>query len=83
MLLQYFSSLEYPFHFSQPLFCTGEWTSPVYKFVDPFAKHDYSNSVEKLLRAPSAPPTKPEKVPYQPVRPMSADTKESMRRDFK
>ena len=86
--LQLFEILNYVFvwassfnYYVYPL--TGEWTSPVYRFVDPMAKHDYSNSVEKLMRMPSAPLTKPEKVVYQPVRPMSADTKESMRRDFK
>ncbi|XP_052811445.1 uncharacterized protein LOC128239049 isoform X2 [Mya arenaria] len=66
-----------------PYIC--EWTSPVYNYVDPFARHDYSNSVEKCLRAPTAPTAPPPRDCNKrvPVRPMSADTKESLRRDFK
>lgn len=64
---------------------SAEWTSPVYKFVDPMAKHNYTDSVEMLMRVPSAPPARQDKaVPrHQPHRPMSADTKEQLRRDFK
>lgn len=62
-----------------------EWTSPVYKFVDPLAKHDYTDSVDKLMRVPSAPPARQDKAVPRPIphRPMSADTKEQLRRDFK
>ncbi|XP_045195109.2 uncharacterized protein LOC123550788 isoform X3 [Mercenaria mercenaria] len=63
----------------------NEWTSPVYKFVDPMAKHDYTDSVEKLMRVPSAPLTRQDKAIPRPIphRPMSADTKEQLRKDFK
>lgn len=64
---------------------SAEWTSPVYNYVDPFSKHNYTDSVEKLLKPPSAPPTRPDKSVSRshPPRPMSADTKEIMKRDFK
>lgn len=32
-----------------------EWTSPAFKYVDTFAKHDYSNSVEECLHTPHPP----------------------------
>ncbi|XP_060597084.1 LOW QUALITY PROTEIN: uncharacterized protein LOC132751004 [Ruditapes philippinarum] len=66
-----------------PYIC--EWTSPVYKFVDPMAKGNYTDSVEKLMRVPSAPLTSNNKAIPRPIphRPMSADTKEQMRKDFK
>ena len=75
------------------LFSVGEWTSPVYKFVDPMAKHDYSDSVEKLIKAPQPPAQLPDRPPAQlpdrpllrppPQRPMSADAKEAARNEFK
>ena len=67
------------------LFSVGEWTSPVYKFVDPMAKHDYSDSVEKLIKAPQPPAQLPDRPLLRPPpqRPMSADAKEAARNEFK
>lgn len=63
-----------------------EWTSPVYKYVDPFAKSKCTSTVEQLMRTP-----KPPEGGYQPAppveirgtRPMSADSKEAARREFR
>ncbi|XP_071113522.1 uncharacterized protein [Haliotis cracherodii] len=40
-----------------------EWRSPVFKYVDPQARGDYSNSVELLLKMPKPPSTKVGSVP--------------------
>ncbi|XP_052286789.1 uncharacterized protein LOC127882276 isoform X1 [Dreissena polymorpha] len=63
----------------------AEWTSPVYRYVDPFAKHNYTDSVEKCLKPPTAPPPRQVGVATRPThtRPMSADTKAALRQDFK
>lgn len=72
------------FNFSK--FSLGEWTSPAYKYVDPFAKSKCTSTVEQLMRTP-----KPPEGGYQPAppveirgaRPMSADSKEAARREFR
>lgn len=67
-----------------------EWTSPMYKYVDPFAKHDYSTSVEMLLKTPK--PPSGSKHRYEGgeevsrvvgSRQMTDEAKEEARRDFK
>ncbi|XP_022289084.2 uncharacterized protein LOC111101086 isoform X2 [Crassostrea virginica] len=63
-----------------------EWTTPVYKYVDPFAKNKCTSTVEQLMRTP-----KPPEGGYQPApppeirgtRPMSADMKEAARREYR
>lgn len=65
-----------------PYIC--EWTSPVYKFVDPFARYNKSGTVESCLK-PHPPSAPAERTNYRPTppRPMSADTKEALRKEFK
>lgn len=68
------------------IFLIGEWTTPVYKYVDPFAKSKCTSTVEQLMRTP-----KPPEGGYQPApppeirgtRPMSADMKEAARREYR
>ena len=64
---------------------SGEWTSPVYKYVDPMAKADYSDSVDKLMKTPQPPAQLPDRPLLRPPpqRPMSADAKEAARKEFK
>lgn len=62
-----------------------EWSSPVYQYVDPQAKYNHTDSVEKVLRPQSVPQIRHERaIPRPPhSRPLSADTKEHMRKEFK
>ncbi|KAK3098099.1 hypothetical protein FSP39_016088 [Pinctada imbricata] len=61
-----------------------EWTSPVYNYVDPFAKHNYNSSVEMLLKTPQPPPTqKQQYIDVRGTRPSSAMTKEEARREYR
>ncbi|XP_048769410.2 trichohyalin-like isoform X2 [Ostrea edulis] len=63
-----------------------EWTTPVYTYVDPFAKSKCTSTVEQLMRTP-----KPPEGGYQPAppveirgtRPVSADSKEAARREYR
>ncbi|XP_033739504.1 golgin subfamily A member 6-like protein 1 [Pecten maximus] len=62
-----------------------EWANSAFKYVDPYAKHCHTSSVETLLKPPKLqngmfPPHRPS----QPVtRTMSADAKEEARREFR
>ncbi|KAL8575355.1 hypothetical protein ACOMHN_048648 [Nucella lapillus] len=64
-----------------------EWTSPSFKYVDTFAKHDYSNSVEECLKTPH-PPTSGEPAtanyrvpePRPPTDEEQAETRRAYRR---
>ncbi|KAK7500063.1 hypothetical protein BaRGS_00008610 [Batillaria attramentaria] len=65
-----------------------EWTSPAFKYVDTFAKHDYSNSVEECLRTPHPPQARPAesqdfnyRVPH--TRPPTEDEKAEKRREYR
>ncbi|XP_005093331.2 uncharacterized protein LOC101861562 [Aplysia californica] len=64
-----------------------EWTSPAFKYVDTYAKHDYSNSVEECLgtpKPPSQPDTKAFKRNYtvasRPIASMTPEEREETRR---
>ncbi|KAL3882965.1 hypothetical protein ACJMK2_029266 [Sinanodonta woodiana] len=62
-----------------------EWTSPVYKYVDPYAKHDYSNSVELLLK-PKPPEKQSVAVETRPtLRPtqVTDEEKQAARREYR
>ena len=65
-----------------------EWTSPNFKYVDTFAKHDYSNTVEGCLKAPHPPPPASGdaeaggySVPY--TQPPTEEEKAEARRDYR
>ena len=63
-----------------------EWTSPTFKYVDTFAKHDYSNSVEKCLKGPYPAPPQHGRPPNYGIpegTAPSADEKAEARREFR
>lgn len=63
----------------------AEWTSPMSKYVDNYATHDYSNSVELLMRHPQPPlPSKTRtEVKRQVVQRHPAEEKEERRMNFR
>ncbi|XP_070190904.1 uncharacterized protein [Littorina saxatilis] len=65
-----------------------EWTSPNFKYVDTFAKHDYSNSVEGCMKTPH-PPQPPSgdggdrNYVVPPPRPPTEDEKADARKEYR
>jgi hypothetical protein len=65
-----------------------EWTSPNFKYVDTYAKHDYSNSVEGCLKTPhppgisSAPPTYYVPYSHKPTDDEKAEARKEYRYNY-
>ncbi|XP_076444916.1 uncharacterized protein LOC143282915 isoform X2 [Babylonia areolata] len=83
------TALQAPLEARDQRMVTGsvEWTSPAFKYVDTFAKHDYSNSVEECLK-PTQPPASGEpvtgsfqvRVPQPPTEEEKVDARRAYRR---
>ncbi|XP_052087168.1 uncharacterized protein LOC127724285 [Mytilus californianus] len=63
----------------------AEWGSPMFKYVDNYATHDYSNSVELLMKHPQPPPPSRTRVEVkrQVVQRHPAEEKEERRMNFR